>query len=92
MEARWQGPPPSAGSKVPGDRNMDIVADAGIVTDVSDAVAAILVTGGGIGISPTYWRRPMSSEATLSRSCMTTPLTVTRSPLCGRRVAGETQT
>lgn len=71
---------------------MDIVADAGTVTDVSDAVAAILVTGGGIGISPTYWRRPMSSEATLSRSCMTTPLTVTRSPLCGRRVAGETQT
>ncbi|MCC0806071.1 LysR family transcriptional regulator [Methylobacterium sp. W2] len=37
-----------------GDRVVDIVPNAGIVTDVSDAVAAILVTGGGIGISPTY--------------------------------------
>lgn len=33
---------------------MEIVPNAGVVTDVSDAVAAILVAGGGIGISPMY--------------------------------------
>ncbi|WP_313898819.1 substrate binding domain-containing protein [Methylobacterium sp. E-045] len=37
-----------------GDRVVDIVPNAWIVTDVSDAVAAILVTGAGIGVSPTY--------------------------------------
>jgi hypothetical protein len=36
-----------------GDRVRAIVPDAGIVTDVSDAVAAILIAGGGSGISPT---------------------------------------
>ncbi len=37
-----------------GERTLEIVPNARIVTDNSDAVAAILIAGGGIGISPTY--------------------------------------
>jgi DNA-binding transcriptional LysR family regulator len=37
-----------------GARTIELAPDAGIVTDLSDAVAAILEAGGGIGISPTY--------------------------------------
>ncbi|KMO28663.1 LysR family transcriptional regulator [Methylobacterium variabile] len=37
-----------------GAKVVEITPDAGIVTDFSDAVAAALVAGGGIGISPTY--------------------------------------
>ena len=37
-----------------GGRTVELTPNAGIVTDFSDAVAAILVAGGGIGISPTY--------------------------------------
>lgn len=37
-----------------GGRVMEITPEAGIITDFSDAVAAVLVAGGGIGISPTY--------------------------------------
>ncbi|WP_064835215.1 LysR family transcriptional regulator [Rhizobium phaseoli] len=41
-----------------GDRVVEIVPNATIVVDNSDAVAAILVAGGGIGISPTYIAAP----------------------------------
>ena len=41
-----------------GERVLEIVPDAGIVVDVSNAVAAILAAGGGIGISPTYIAAP----------------------------------
>lgn len=41
-----------------GERVLEILPDAGIVVDVSDAVAAILAAGGGIGISPTYIAAP----------------------------------
>jgi DNA-binding transcriptional LysR family regulator len=41
-----------------GDRTFEIVPDAGIVTDVSDAVAAIIAAGGGIGMSPTFVAAP----------------------------------
>lgn len=37
-----------------GGRIVEITPDPGIVADGSDAVAAVLVAGGGIGISPTY--------------------------------------
>jgi DNA-binding transcriptional LysR family regulator len=37
-----------------GKRNLEIVPDAGIVVDSTDAVAIVLARGGGIGISPTY--------------------------------------
>ena len=37
-----------------GDRVVEIVPNAGIITDASDAVAAILIAGGGVGFSPTY--------------------------------------
>lgn len=37
-----------------GDRSFDVLPDAAIIADVSDAVAAILAAGGGIGISPNY--------------------------------------
>ena len=47
---RW---PFDVGERVPG-----ILPDAGIVVDVSDAVAAILAAGGGIRISPTYIAAP----------------------------------
>ncbi|WP_208247784.1 LysR family transcriptional regulator (plasmid) [Rhizobium sp. T1470] len=41
-----------------GGRVLEIVPNATIVVDNSDAVAAILVAGGGIGISPTYIAAP----------------------------------
>ena len=41
-----------------GGRTVEITPNAGIVTDFSDAVAAVLVAGGGIGISPTYIAAP----------------------------------
>lgn len=37
-----------------GDRVLELVPDAWMITDVSDAVASVLIAGGGIGISPTY--------------------------------------
>ena len=37
-----------------GGRVVEITPEHGIVADGSDAVAAVLVAGGGIGISPTY--------------------------------------
>ena len=37
---------------------LEILPDAGIVVDVSDAVVAILAAGGCIGISPTYIAAP----------------------------------
>lgn len=37
-----------------GDRTLEIMPDAAITADVSDAVAATLAAGAGIGISPTY--------------------------------------
>ena len=41
-----------------GGRMLEITPNAGIVTDVSDAVAAIVAAGGGIGISPIYVAAP----------------------------------
>jgi DNA-binding transcriptional LysR family regulator len=41
-----------------GDRSFELVPDAAIVTDVSDAVAAIIAAGGGIGMSPTFVAAP----------------------------------
>ncbi|MGY3117342.1 DNA-binding transcriptional LysR family regulator [Bradyrhizobium sp. S3.14.4] len=37
-----------------GERVLEFIPEAKIVADASDAVAAILIAGGGIGISPTY--------------------------------------
>lgn len=42
-----------------GDRPLDIVPKSWIVTDESSAVMAMLVAGGGIGISTTYIPIPM---------------------------------
>jgi DNA-binding transcriptional LysR family regulator len=36
------------------ERTIEIMPEHGIVTDLSEAVAAIVAAGGGIGISPTY--------------------------------------
>jgi DNA-binding transcriptional LysR family regulator len=41
-----------------GDRSIELVPDAGIITDVSDAVAVAIASGGGIGITPTYVAAP----------------------------------
>ena len=48
-----------------GGRTVEITPDAGIVTDFSDAVAEILVAGGGIGISPTYIAAPYVERGAL---------------------------
>ncbi|WP_043367397.1 LysR family transcriptional regulator [Belnapia sp. F-4-1] len=37
-----------------GSRTIELTPETGIITDLSDAVAAILEAGGGIGMSPTY--------------------------------------
>lgn len=41
-----------------GDRTIEIIPNAGITVDSSDAVATVLTAGGGIGISPTYVAAP----------------------------------
>lgn len=48
-----------------GAKVVDVSPDAGLVTDSSDAVAAILVAGGGIGISPTYVVAPLVARGAL---------------------------
>ncbi|WP_128565308.1 LysR family transcriptional regulator [Methylobacterium crusticola] len=48
-----------------GGRVVEITPEAGIVTDFSDAVAAVLVAGGGIGISPTYIAAPYVARGAL---------------------------
>ncbi|MEG9527352.1 MAG: substrate binding domain-containing protein, partial [Hyphomicrobiales bacterium] len=48
-----------------GGRTVERAPDAGIVTDFSDAVAAVLVAGGGIGISPTYVVAPYVERGVL---------------------------
>ena len=48
-----------------GAKVVDVTPDAGLVTDSSDAVAAILVAGGGIGISPTYVVAPLVARGAL---------------------------
>ena len=42
----------------PGGAIADLVPEAALMTDVSDAVVAILVAGGGIGITPTFAAAP----------------------------------
>ncbi|WP_458098329.1 LysR substrate-binding domain-containing protein [Roseomonas sp. WA12] len=37
-----------------GERVVEVTPEPGIIADASEAVAAVLVAGGGIGISPTY--------------------------------------
>jgi len=41
-----------------GDKQLELSPDAALTVDVSDAVAAILAAGGGIGISPHYVAAP----------------------------------
>lgn len=48
-----------------GERVLEIVPNSTIVVDNSDAVAAILVAGGGIGISPTYIAAPFLKRGEL---------------------------
>ena len=49
-----------------GDRTVEIAPDASIVIDASDAVAAVLAAGGGIGISPTYVAAPYVARGELT--------------------------
>jgi DNA-binding transcriptional LysR family regulator len=48
-----------------GGRTVEIMPNASIVTDFSDAVAAVLVAGGGIGVSPTYIAAPYVEQGVL---------------------------
>lgn len=48
-----------------GSKIVEIMPEAGIVTDLSDAVVAILVASGGIGISPTYVAAPYAARGEL---------------------------
>lgn len=48
-----------------GDRLVEITPDAHMTIDVSDAVAAVLSAGGGIGISPTYVAAPFVKRGEL---------------------------
>ncbi|CAO3437058.1 LysR substrate-binding domain-containing protein [Azospirillum endophyticum] len=48
-----------------GDRIVEITPAPGLVIDVSDAVAAALAAGGGIGISPTYIAAPYVARGQL---------------------------
>jgi len=41
-----------------GDRVVEIIPDAAIVTDVSEAVATVIASGGGIGVTPTFVAAP----------------------------------
>jgi DNA-binding transcriptional LysR family regulator len=48
-----------------GDRKAEVMPNAGIIMDNSDAVAAALIAGGGIGISPTYLAAPFVERGDL---------------------------
>jgi DNA-binding transcriptional LysR family regulator len=48
-----------------GDREVEIVPPSGIVVDVSEAVVAALVAGGGIGISATFIAAPYVTRGEL---------------------------
>jgi DNA-binding transcriptional LysR family regulator len=48
-----------------GERLLEIAPNAGITIDTSDGVAAALVAGGGIGISPTYVAAPYVARGEL---------------------------
>lgn len=48
-----------------GERTLEIVPNASIVVDVSDAVLAVLAAGGGIGISATYIAAPYVTRGEL---------------------------
>jgi DNA-binding transcriptional LysR family regulator len=48
-----------------GERLVEIAPDACITIDASDAVAAVLAAGGGIGISPTYVAAPFVKRGEL---------------------------
>lgn len=41
-----------------GDRLIEILPDAAIITDVSEAVATVVASGGGIGFTPTFVAAP----------------------------------
>jgi DNA-binding transcriptional LysR family regulator len=47
------------------DNVVEIVPQAGIVVDFSDAVAAVVAAGGGIGLSPTYVAAPYVARGEL---------------------------
>jgi DNA-binding transcriptional LysR family regulator len=49
-----------------GGRILEINPEAGVVVDVSDAVAAVLAAGGGIGISATYVAAPFVKRGELT--------------------------
>lgn len=44
---------------------VELMPDSGVVIDASDAVAAVLAAGGGIGISPTYVAAPYVARGEL---------------------------
>ncbi len=67
-----------------GGRTVELAPDAGIVTDFSDAVATILVAGGGIGISPTYIAAPYVERGLLVPVLKEFASSVPSSPRCGR--------
>lgn len=48
-----------------GSRTIEVTPDAGIVVDVSDAVAEVLVTGGGIGMSASFIAAPYVARGLL---------------------------
>jgi DNA-binding transcriptional LysR family regulator len=48
-----------------GDNVLEIVPNATIIVDNSDAVAAVVIAGGGIGISPTYIAAPFIEKGQL---------------------------
>lgn len=48
-----------------GDRTLEIVPPATLVLDSSDAVAAVIAAGGGIGMSPTYIAAPFLESGVL---------------------------
>jgi DNA-binding transcriptional LysR family regulator len=48
-----------------GTRLLEISPSAGITVDVSDAVASVLVAGGGVGMSPTYVAAPLVARGLL---------------------------
>lgn len=56
---------------------IEVAPDAGVVADVSDVVAAIVIAGGGIGIMPTYLAAPHVKRGELVP--LMTPYAVNRS-------------
>ncbi|XVN16245.1 LysR family transcriptional regulator [Pseudomonas corrugata] len=70
-----------------GDKQLEWSPDVAFTVDVSDAVAAIMAAGGGVGITPYYVAAPYVRRGELIPVLPSSPRNASPSPPCGRKAA-----